>query len=209
MSLEPSLQLVVGLGNPGARYQDTRHNVGFWWVEALARELGAGFRKEARFLGELCTPPGLGNLRLFKPTTFMNRSGAAVAACVRYFKLSAPTLLVIHDELDLPAGSVRLKRGGGHGGHNGLRDIVSALGSPDFWRLRIGIGHPGHRDQVTDYVLHRPSGDERVAIEEALRASLELTDLLLSGQFNQVMNRLHGRASASPGHETRNDQRSP
>lgn len=197
MPADTGLRLVVGLGNPGPRYQDNRHNVGFWWVDRLAERFDGRFRGENRFLGELCALDArAGEVRLLKPTTYMNRSGAAVAACARYFKVSPAAVLVVHDELDLPSGVVRLKQGGGHGGHNGLRDIVSALGSADFWRLRIGIDHPGHKDQVTDYVLHRPSQAQQQAIEAAMDLALDRFEDLSRGRFAQAMNSLHARSAA-------------
>ncbi len=147
------IELIVGLGNPGSRYEQTRHNAGFWLLDALAESLGSRFSVEGRFFGLLGRVEIDGqSCYLFKPTTFMNRSGQALAALTRYYKIPAPRVLVVHDEIDLPPGVVRLKRGGGHGGHNGLRDIIKALGDNSFWRLRLGVGHPGARDEVVDFL---------------------------------------------------------
>ncbi|WJW75950.1 aminoacyl-tRNA hydrolase [Thiohalobacter sp. IOR34] len=190
----PAVQLIVGLGNPGPQYESTRHNAGFWFVDAVGRRFGCDLRPEARFHGEAgrCRIDG-GDCRLLKPGTFMNRSGQAVAALARFFRIPAEAILVVHDELDLPPGEVKLKRGGGHGGHNGLRDLIAHLGSRDFLRLRLGIGHPGHRDQVVDYVLHRPSQAERQAIEQAIEAGLEVLPEVVAGELERAMHRLHSR----------------
>jgi peptidyl-tRNA hydrolase, PTH1 family len=173
------IRLIVGLGNPGAEYAPTRHNVGFWFVDALAQS--QAFKAEARFHGELSRLSRRGqDLRLLKPSTYMNHSGRSVAAVSRYFEIPPEQILIAHDELDLPVGTVRLKQGGGHAGHNGLRDTINLLGSRDFWRLRIGIDHPGDRSLVLGYVLGRPS-----------RADALLIDDLLDGRFQVAMNRLH------------------
>jgi PTH1 family peptidyl-tRNA hydrolase len=187
------IKLVVGLGNPGPQYDATRHNVGFWFVDALAARNNARFRAETKFHGQLCRLLlGGVELRLLKPGTFMNRSGQSLGAVVRYFHIPPEQILVAHDELDLSVGSARFKRGGGHAGHNGLRDIISVLGSRDFWRLRIGIGHPGDRRQVVNYVLGRPSRDDETRIWDVLDdAECSVADLL-EGNFQKAMNRLHG-----------------
>jgi PTH1 family peptidyl-tRNA hydrolase len=186
------IRLVVGLGNPGPEYAQTRHNVGFWFVDALALGHGEVFRAEAKLHGLLCRLRlGGRDLRLLKPSTYMNRSGQSVAAVARYFDLPPESILVAHDELDLPLGTVRLKQGGGHAGHNGLRDTIPALGSPDFWRLRIGIGHPGDRSLVTPYVLGRPSKDDTERLIDALRDAEGVLDDLLDGRFQPAVNRLH------------------
>ncbi|MCF1184120.1 aminoacyl-tRNA hydrolase [Marichromatium gracile] len=186
------IRLIVGLGNPGAQYEATRHNVGFWFVDSIARSAGVDFRPESRFHGELCRCViGGRDLRLLKPSTYMNHSGRSVAAVARYFDIPLECILIAHDELDLPVGAVRLKQGGGHAGHNGLRDSISALGGRDFWRLRIGIDHPGDRSLVTGYVLGRPSGSDRQAIDDALFETERALDDLLQGRFQQVMNHLH------------------
>ena len=187
-----AIELVVGLGNPGPRYDQTRHNAGFWFVDALAREAGCTLRKEARFHGELGRCRIGNDVRLLKPDTFMNRSGQSVAAVARYFGVDVERILVVHDDLDLAPGVVRLKRGGGHGGHNGLRDLIAHLGSRAFLRLRLGIGHPGHRDEVVDYVLSRPRPEEREAIETGIRRALEVMPLVVEGRLEAAMNVLHG-----------------
>lgn len=191
-----AFELVVGLGNVGARYAATRHNAGFWYADALAARLGASFRADRKAHGELARITAEGrDLRLLKPATLMNHSGRSVAAVARFLKIPPGAILVAHDDLDLPAGSVRLKFGGGHGGHNGLRDLDAQLGSRDYWRLRIGIGHPGGRGEVIDYVLSRPTPAERQAIEDALERALEQTGpLLVDGDAEGVMNALHTRA---------------
>ncbi len=187
------IRLIVGLGNPGPDYAPTRHNVGFWFVDALAQ--GQPFKAEARFHGELLRLTRRGSdLRLLKPATYMNHSGRSVAAVSRYFEIPPEQILIAHDELDLPVGTLRLKQGGGHAGHNGLRDTINMLGSRDFWRLRIGIDHPGDRSQVVDYVLGRPSRDDAIRIEDALRDAESVLDDCLDGRFQAVMNRLHRAA---------------
>ncbi|MDE2089133.1 MAG: aminoacyl-tRNA hydrolase [Gammaproteobacteria bacterium] len=187
----PGIALVVGLGNPGREYARTRHNAGFWFVDALARLYGADFRPEAKFRGELCSVVLDGReMRLFKPATYMNLSGQAVAGLAGFYKLPLSTFLVAHDDLDLPPGVARLKRGGGHGGHNGLRDLIERLGG-DFMRLRLGIGHPGVKDQVTDYVLSRaPAGDEAL-IREAIAAAVAAMPLVIRGELERAMQQLH------------------
>lgn len=188
----PGIRLVVGLGNPGPDYASTRHNVGFWFADALAAAHGGGFRAEGKFHGELCRVTIAGaDLRLLKPSTYMNRSGQSVAAVSRYFGIPPESILIAHDELDLPVGKVRLKQGGGHAGHNGLRDTIGVLGSRDFWRLRIGIDHPGDRGQVIGYVLGRPSQEDGACIRDALDRSLKVTPDLLAGRYQAAMNSLH------------------
>ncbi|SDX81316.1 peptidyl-tRNA hydrolase, PTH1 family [Allochromatium warmingii] len=186
------IELIVGLGNPGTQYEATRHNVGFWWVDAIAHAQQVSFRAEAKFFGELARVRLAGQeVRLLKPATYMNRSGQAVVAVARYFSIPPERILIAHDELDLPVGVTRIKQGGGHAGHNGLRDSIAALGSRDFWRLRIGIAHPGDRALVTNYVLGRPARDDESRIRDALAAAeLRLPDLI-AGQFQQAMNQLH------------------
>lgn len=191
--MQQGIRCIIGLGNPGGKYEDTRHNAGFWLVDALARHHGLQMRPESKFFGQaakLSLPAG--DCWLLKPTTFMNRSGQATSALARFYRLRPEQILVAHDELDLPAGAVRLKKGGGHGGHNGLRDIISALGSKEFYRLRLGIDHPGHRDQVTDYVLSRPSRDDQQKMEAAIDLAIDQIDQLLAGNYQQLMNKLHG-----------------
>lgn len=188
--------LVVGLGNTGARYAGTRHNAGFWYADALARHLGVSFRSDRKAHGELArTVAGGRDLRLLKPATMMNLSGQAVAAVARFLKIEPGGILVAHDDIDLPPGTVRLKLGGGHGGNNGVRDIAARIGTPDFWRLRIGIGHPGDRDAVVDYVLTKPSPDDRGAIEDAIARALDETErLLVEGDVEAAMHALHTRS---------------
>jgi PTH1 family peptidyl-tRNA hydrolase len=166
--------------------------VGFWFVDRLARAGGAVFRPESRFHGEHCRVTLEGrDCRLLKPTTYMNRSGQSVRALMAFFKLSAESILVVHDDLDLPPGTVRLKRGGGHGGHNGLRDIMSHLGGGAFARLRLGVGHPGQRDDVVGYVLNRPRAEEAEAIVAAIGAATEVTSALVSGDWDRAVRTLH------------------
>ncbi len=187
------IQLVVGLGNPGADYVMTRHNVGWWFVDALARAHGGSFSAERKFGGEVCRVSiGGHDLRLLKPTTFMNRSGQSVKALSAYLKVPVEGILVAHDDLDLPFGTVRLKKGGGAGGHNGLKDIIAHLGE-NFTRLRFGIAHPGGSRDVIDYVLERAGREEETAIMEAIGASMEAMPQLLDGQFEKVMQALHSR----------------
>ncbi|AFL75997.1 aminoacyl-tRNA hydrolase [Thiocystis violascens] len=189
---DAGIRLIVGLGNPGAQYEATRHNVGFWFVDAIANASRESFRVEPKFFGELCRISlGGRDLRLLKPATYMNRSGQSIAAVARYFDLSPEQILVAHDELDLPVGAVRLKQGGGHAGHNGLRDTIAVLGTRDFWRLRIGIAHPGDRTLVTGYVLGRPSQDDRERILAALGEVDQVLDDLIQARFQRAMSRLH------------------
>lgn len=187
------MKLVIGLGNPGHRYEATRHNAGFWWVDAIAEELGVALRPESRFQGDV------GRFRqadadcwFLKPATFMNDSGRSVRALCDFYKIPLSELLVVHDELDLDPGVVKLKQGGGVAGHNGLRDIAAHLGR-DFWRLRIGIGHPGDRAQVSNYVLSPPRIEETKLISAALERSLTIWPQLLDGDFGGAMLRLHTR----------------
>lgn len=186
------IELIVGLGNPGARYESTRHNAGFWLVDRLATDFKAQLRSEAKFRAELCrSTVAMHEVWLAKPTGFMNCSGESVGAIARFYKIPVENILVAHDELDLPPGTARLKHGGGHGGHNGLRDIVDHLGSNEFVRLRLGIGHPGRADLVTDYVLSAPSRSDRTLIDDAISAALPVIPLLLNGELQKAMNRLH------------------
>lgn len=189
------IQLIVGLGNPGPQYEATRHNAGFWWVDQLAAEHGSRLNAEGKFQGIA------GRLKqtdheawLLKPATFMNASGRSVAAIANFYKIPPQAILVVHDELDLGPGTVKLKKGGGHGGHNGLKDIAAALGTPDFWRLRLGIGHPGERNEVIHFVLKPPSRDEMQAIEQAMDSSSKILPMLLKGEFEAAMLKLHTKA---------------
>jgi PTH1 family peptidyl-tRNA hydrolase len=188
-----ALQCVVGLGNPGGKYEDTRHNAGFWFVDELARRHDVVLRAESKFFGEvgrIHNPAG--DFWLLKPTTFMNHSGRSVAAFCNFYRIDPARLLVVYDELDLPPGTLRLKSGGGHGGHNGMRDICSALGTKDFKRLRVGIGHPGHKSAVVGYVLSRPSKVEYEAIDDALEQVHKHWGLIQAGELQKAMNTLHG-----------------
>jgi PTH1 family peptidyl-tRNA hydrolase len=186
------IRLIVGLGNPGSEYEATRHNSGFWLVERLALRQNQPFKTESRHHGMTCKLLLQGReCRLLKPTTYMNRSGQAVASLANYFRILPEEILVAHDELDLPPGEIRLKRGGGHAGHNGLRDIMSALGSRDFHRLRIGIDRPSHRGPVVNYVLGRPSKEERKAIDDVIEEALDAMDEIIAGELQRAMNRLH------------------
>lgn len=188
------IRLIVGLGNPGPQYEATRHNVGFWFVDDLAARNGGQFRVESKFHGALARIQLAGvDLRLLKPTTFMNRSGQSIVAVAQYFDIPPQNTLVVHDELDLPVGTLRLKQGGGHGGHNGLRDTMRALGGRDFWRLRVGIDHPGDRNQVINYVLSRASKDDERAIIDGLSDAEAVIDDVATGAFQKAMNRLHSK----------------
>ncbi len=192
--MQQGIQCIIGLGNPGEKYRDNRHNVGFWFIDELARRHGINLRPEGKFFGDVGSLElNAGKCRLLKPMTYMNRSGKSASALARFYRIPPEHILVVHDELDLPAGTVRLKQGGGHGGHNGLRDIISALGSRDFWRLRLGIDHPGHRDKVTGYVLSRPSRDDQQKIEQAIDAGADSIEDLLRGDYQKFMNNLHSR----------------
>jgi len=188
-----SIELIVGLGNPGSKYEQTRHNAGFWFVEEIARLKGAHFRPESKFSGEVCKLVLEGrDIWLLKPDTFMNRSGLSVHQLASFYKIPVENILVAHDELDLEPGTARLKTAGGHGGHNGLRDIIAQMGK-EFHRLRIGIGHPGHRDQVSDYVLHRASKDEQISIDNSIDSALLVLPLLAEGSWEKAVHRLHSK----------------
>ena len=187
-----ALRLIVGLGNPGAEHLRTRHNAGFWFVDALAQREGARFGLETKLHGETAKIVLDGNpLLLLKPNTFMNKSGISVATALRYWKIEPEEMLVAHDDLDLPPGAARLKFDGGHGGQNGLRDIFAHLGHGKFHRLRLGIGHPGDRDRVTPWVLGRPGKADEDAILGAVGAALDVLPLAVAGDFNEAMKRLH------------------
>ncbi|WP_303905642.1 aminoacyl-tRNA hydrolase [Thiohalomonas denitrificans] len=185
------IQLIVGLGNPGAKYESTRHNAGFWFVDELARRHGGALRSENKFHGEVGRISIAGqDVWLLKPMIYMNRSGQSVAAIAHFYKISVEAVLVAHDELDLPPGGVKLKQGGGHAGHNGLRDICAQLGR-DFLRLRIGIGHPGHASEVTGYVLGKPSPEERGLMERAIDECVDTVPDIVAGELQKAMHRLH------------------
>lgn len=188
------IQLIVGLGNPGDQYAGTRHNAGYWFVDELVRRYGGSYRAERKFVGHAARVVIDGrDVHLLRPTTFMNRSGESVGPLARFFKIPVEGILVAHDELDLPPGTARLKRGGGHGGHNGLRDIARVMGSREYLRLRVGIGHPGHASQVTPWVLGRPAGADREAIERAVEEAADVIPDVIAGDLEKAMNRLHTR----------------
>lgn len=189
-----TIRLIVGLGNPGREYETTRHNVGFWWVDELAGKDNLSFRAEAKFHG-LAVRGQLGGheIYLLKPQTFMNLSGRAVGALAQFYKILPSEILVVHDELDLQPGIARLKMGGSHGGHNGLKDIIAQLGTRDFWRLRLGIGHPGDRAEVVNYVLNDPRREERELIIDAMQQSLHVAPLVIEGKMEAAMLKLHSK----------------
>jgi PTH1 family peptidyl-tRNA hydrolase len=197
-----AIRLIVGLGNVGAEYARTRHNAGFWFVDAVAGKAGAGFGAERKFHGEVARLRNHGReLWLLKPGTWMNRSGQAVVALALYYKILPTQVLVAHDEVDLPPGTVKLKRGGGTAGHNGLKDIQAKLATPDFWRLRIGVGHPRTlqlAQEVADFVLHPPGRDDEAAIDDSIARALEIVPLLVDGQFERAMMKLHAAPKPPP-----------
>ena len=197
------LRLIVGLGNPGTEYLRTRHNAGFWLVDALAGGQGERFGFDGKLHGESCRVRLGGQaVWLLKPATFMNKSGVAVVAALHYYKIEPEQCLIAHDDLDLPAGTVRLKFDGGHGGQNGLRDIMAQLGHGRFHRLRVGIGHPGHRDQVTPWVLGRPSAPDEDAILDGVGRALDVLPLAVDGQFDKAMQQLHTTGTGNGEHGT-------
>jgi PTH1 family peptidyl-tRNA hydrolase len=188
------IKLLVGLGNPGPEYEATRHNAGFWWIDEVARKLGANLVPERAYFGLVARvnrPEG--PIWLLEPMTFMNLSGKSVSALARFFKIAPDEILVVHDELDLIPGQMKLKLGGSHAGHNGLRDIHAQLGTADYWRLRLGIGHPGVKAEVVNYVLKKPSPEHREAIEKAIDQSLTALDLILAGDMEKAMMKVHAK----------------
>lgn len=187
-----TIRLIVGLGNPGPEYQHTRHNAGFWLVDELAWQWKASWRNEGKFFGTIArAETGGQEVWLLKPMTYMNLSGKAVSALARFYKIDRQEILVIHDELDLPPGTAKLKQGGGHGGHNGLKDITAQMGGNDFWRLRIGIGHPGDRNAVIGYVLNKPRQEELTEIENAMHRAEQVIPQVVAGQMEKAMHTLH------------------
>jgi PTH1 family peptidyl-tRNA hydrolase len=185
------LKIIVGLGNPGPEHLLTRHNAGFWFVDALAAKLGVRFRSHTRFQGEICRVEFAGDeVTLLKPMTYMNRSGLSIRALADYQKVQPQQVMVVHDELDLPVGEARFKQGGGHGGHNGLRDTITHLG-PDFWRLRVGIGHPGDKSQVIDFVLRRAPKAEEEQILTSVGKAVDALDTFIDKGAERAMNELH------------------
>ena len=187
------IKLIVGLGNPGDKYTDTRHNAGEWLIERLARRFNVSLNPESKFFGKTARTLLNGKeVRLLVPTTFMNLSGKAVGALASFYRIKPEEILVIHDELDLPPGTAKLKQGGGHGGHNGLKDIVAQLGNNNnFYRLRIGIGHPGHRDLVAGYVLNKPSPSDRDALEKVLDEATDCVEMIFKDGMVKATNRLN------------------
>jgi len=193
------IKLLVGLGNPGPQYEDTRHNAGFWWVDGAARKLGVHLSLERSYKGLLARANRpQGPLWLLQPQTFMNLSGKSVSALARFFKIAPNEILVAHDELDLPPGQAKLKFGGGHAGQNGLRDIHAQLGTGDYWRLRIGIGHPGVKSEVSNWVLGKPMAEQRTAMEEAIARSVKAAPLLIGGDMEKAMQLIHTEAAPRP-----------
>ena len=185
------IRLIVGLGNPGEKYEKTRHNAGFWCVDLLSSQSASPLNLDVKMFGLVAKLKPHQDKWLLKPTTFMNASGKAVAALANYYKIMPAEILVVHDELDLPTGTAKLKFGGGHGGHNGLRDIHATLGTADYWRLRIGIDHPGDRNEVINYVLKAPSKQEMDAMEGSIHAGAGVVPFLLTGDFDAAMLKLH------------------
>ena len=192
MSVQNGIQLIVGLGNPGQKYENDRHNAGVWFTDQLGSLYNAHFKQESKFRGaisKITTPQG--GCWLLKPNTYMNESGQSIRACAQFYNIDPENILIAHDELDLPPGSCRLKHDGGHGGHNGLRDAINHLHSKSFTRLRIGIGHPGNKNDVADYVLKRPSIAEKKQIITAIDQSIPVIDDLIAGKLQQAFHALH------------------
>jgi len=186
------VKLIAGLGNPGKDYQVHRHNAGFWFIESLAKNLNSKFSSQSKFFGEtaICLI-GTNKVRLLKPKTFMNNSGQSVKNLSNYYNIEPEQVLVVHDDLDLTPGSVKIKMGGGHGGHNGLKDIIKALDTNDFYRLRLGIGHPGSKNEVVDFVLKPPGKTDLMLIEQAIKEAMDVIEPLVSGDIEQAMKQLH------------------
>jgi PTH1 family peptidyl-tRNA hydrolase len=188
------IRLFVGLGNPGPEYEATRHNAGFWWLEALAGKLGARLQPERAYQALVARVNlAQGPVWLLEPMTYMNRSGVSVAALARFYKIAPEQMLVVHDELDLQPGQAKLKFGGSAAGHNGLKDIHAMLGTPDFWRLRLGIGHPGVKAEVVNYVLKKPSAEQREGIAKAIEQSLAASELLIAGEMDRALAAIHAQ----------------
>lgn len=193
------IKLFVGLGNPGPEYEDTRHNAGFWWIDALARELKVNLVPERSYWGLMARTSIHGqSIWLLEPQTFMNLSGKSVGTLARFFKIQPEEILVVHDELDFEPGVVKLKLGGSHGGHNGLRDIHAQLGSPNYWRLRVGIGHPGHKGEVASWVLKKPAPDQLKLIEHAITHSLKAWPDMVAGQMDKATLAIHTTKAPRP-----------
>lgn len=199
MTATASIELIVGLGNPGATYAKNRHNAGVWFVETLCRHFRITLHNEPKFNARFGQGFIAGHtVKLLISNTYMNHSGQPVGVVAKYFQIPVENILIAHDELDLPVGTLRLKTDGGHGGHNGLRDIIHHLKGKDFKRLRIGIGHPGHKDEVTDYVLNNPSIKDEALIREALEKSLPVLPQIISNDWQNAMQRLHTAEEGSP-----------
>lgn len=189
----PTIKLIVGLGNPGQKYTKTRHNAGFWFVDVLAKQNNGTFKSESKFSGDACKIQLAGQpVWLLKPSTFMNRSGLAVKQLSSFYKIPVEHILVVHDELDLNPGTARLKSAGGHGGHNGLRDLHAHMGK-DYQRLRIGIGHPGDRSKVVDFVLSNPNLNDSIDIGNSIDAAVNVMDLVVTGEMQKAMHSLHSK----------------
>ncbi|OGT53789.1 MAG: aminoacyl-tRNA hydrolase [Gammaproteobacteria bacterium RIFCSPHIGHO2_12_FULL_42_13] len=194
---QTGIQCFIGLGNPGENYSNTRHNVGMWFIDLLAEQHHANFRAEKKLHGVVTEfSHNHQKILLFKPTTYMNESGRAVSALLKFYKIAPENILIAHDELDFEGGTTRLKKGGGHGGHNGLRDVIVCLSSPEFYRLRIGIGHPGNRDAVVEYVLHKPSLSDKKNILSSLDAAATVVPLLVTGDIQKAFSQLHSAPNA-------------
>lgn len=202
-----AIRLIAGLGNPGRKHERDRHNAGFWFVQRFAERNRASLRSETRFqgiAGKVATPTG--DVWLLMPQTYMNDSGRSVAQIARFYKIDPEEILVVHDELDFAPGTVKLKLGGGVAGHNGLKDIHATLGTQAFWRLRIGIGHPGDRSQVADYVLHPPRAEEKVLVEEAIDRALDTAPLILADDLTGAMHKLHTKPKPPPTPDEENGE---
>lgn len=204
------IKLFVGLGNPGPEYETTRHNAGFWWIDNVANALGVRLVAERGYHGLVArTTVGGQTVWLLEPQTFMNLSGKSVAALARFYKIAPEEILVAHDELDLPAGEAKLKQGGGHAGHNGLRDIHAQLGATDYWRLRIGIGHPGNRSEVVGWVLRRPPEDEMIGIEQTIDRAVKAFPDLVRGDMTNATQIIHTAKPPRPKPPRREEPPSP
>lgn len=191
-----AIKLIVGLGNPGKDYQSHRHNIGFWFCDALARLYTGTFKQESKFFGEVAQVNIAGlNVRLLKPSTYVGGSGQSIQSLAKFYQINVDEILVVHDELDLDPGIARIKSGGGHGGHNGLRGTIKALGSQGFYRLRIGIGHPGDKSQVVDFVLHSPNKSEFGFIQNSLTDSLQVIEKITKGETESAMQTLHSSST--------------
>lgn len=187
-----SIKLIVGLGNPSKEYEQTRHNAGFWFIDELAWQWKVSLKEDKKYFGEVArVSRAEGDVWLLKPLTFMNLSGKAVGALAQFYKIKPEEILVVHDELDIPCGRIRLKRGGGNGGHNGLKDIQAKLGTADFYRLRLGIDHPGDKALVSAYVLNKPSAEDKQKVEEAIGKSLQGLPLIMEGKWEEATRFLH------------------